>query len=93
MVIEDVRRDEADQFWGNPNSSISASSAKRKRNRADKHAAWQKRVKICPAFSPLVTREVSTVTWQGSRSEPKIGSWQSRQVFIADAVLFPERSE
>ena len=46
VVVEDVRRDEADQFWGNPNSSISASSAKRKRNRADKHAAWQKRVSL-----------------------------------------------
>jgi hypothetical protein len=46
VVVEDVCRDEADQFSGNPNSSTSASSAKRKRNRADKHAAWPKRVKI-----------------------------------------------
>jgi len=86
VVVEDVRRDEANQFSGNPNSSNSASSANLKRNRADKHAAWQKSVKIWPAFSPLVTREVSTVTWQGSRSDPKIGSWQSRQVVMAVRV-------
>jgi hypothetical protein len=35
-----------------------------------------------------VIRAVSTVTWQGSRSEPKIGSWQSRQVVIVDIDPF-----
>jgi hypothetical protein len=38
VIVEDVRRDEADQFWGNPNSSTSASAKKRKRNRVDRQA-------------------------------------------------------
>jgi hypothetical protein len=58
VVVEDVRRDEADQFSASAGSSSSSWSAKRKRNRADKHAAWQKRILIWPPRRHLAGIEI-----------------------------------